>query len=47
MLWAKCKSCGNTYKAPCKYGTRNMTRHMKTYDRKETLDVGQRLLFES
>jgi hypothetical protein len=44
---AKCKSCGKAYKAPGEYGTGNMTRHMKTCDRKDIPDVGQMLLFGS
>jgi hypothetical protein len=47
MIWAKCKSCGKTYKASGKYGTENMTWYMKTCDRKDTLDVGQMLLSRS
>jgi hypothetical protein len=44
MVKAKCKSCGKTYKAPGKYGTGNMTRHMNKFARKNTPDVGQILL---
>jgi hypothetical protein len=47
MVRAKCKSCGKTYKAPDKYGTGNMTRHMNKCARKDTPDVGQMLLSAS
>ena len=36
MVRAKYKPCGKIYKAPDKYGTGNMTRHMNKCARKDT-----------
>ncbi|KAF4391648.1 hypothetical protein F8388_005413 [Cannabis sativa] len=41
---SKCKKCGKEYIAESKYGTGNMTRHLKVCRRSDTRDVGQMLI---
>ncbi|XP_062099771.1 zinc finger BED domain-containing protein RICESLEEPER 2-like [Humulus lupulus] len=38
---AECKHCGKIYNADPKYGTGNLSRHMKSCERRDTRDIGQ------
>ncbi|XP_024030779.1 zinc finger BED domain-containing protein RICESLEEPER 2-like [Morus notabilis] len=39
-----CKKCGQQYLASSKYGTGNMSRHIKTCKKRDTRDIGQMLI---
>ena len=41
---AKCKACGNKYKAQSSFGTRNLRKHVQACPGANTRDVGQTLL---
>ena len=43
-VWAKCKACGNKYKARSSFGTENLRKHVQAFPRANNRDVGQMLL---
>ena len=43
-VWAKCKTCGNKYRAWSSYGTENLRKHSKVCEGRNTHDVSQMLL---
>jgi hypothetical protein len=43
-VWAKCKACGNKYKARSSFGTGNLRKHVQACPGANTRDVGQMLL---
>jgi hypothetical protein len=43
-VWAKCKACGNKYKARSSFGTGNLRKHIQACPGANTRDVGQMLL---
>jgi hypothetical protein len=43
-VWAKCKACGNKYKAQSSFGTGNLRKHIQACPGANTRDVGQMLL---
>jgi hypothetical protein len=43
-VWAKCKVCGNKFKARSSFGTENLRKHVQACPGANTRDVGQMLL---
>jgi hypothetical protein len=43
-VWAKCKACGNKYKARSSFGTRNLRKHVQACLGANTRGIGQMLI---